>query len=379
MPNAGSPHLAGADLPERPTSSGFVALDNATAFRVTAEFDGGTGLAEECGARVRDSLDRNGFVIVDGLLTRREAGVGQELIERTAGDPTRNMSQFASQTDNRYRRRNFCSLPSSPDTLRFVSTICRRLEPVISEYCGRSRPLLEITTLTSHQGCSHQYVHRDPDCVLSMFVAVEDVAPEQGGTLFVPGTHKFGGSNLRMGGRAEEFMELYRIACNARIFLYNLKALLRMRREGNPELEPHEFRDRVFSRSRDDHQPNLLRLLTGRTFQFHFGMLGPGNLWKLFRYRKMLARSFSLVRTSPRKGSVIIYRSDILHAGGDNRSRKARHLLSLSLGRDVIDPEQWDLSYSPDPTLRAAPRSYGDLLEEGDAPVPWGTARLGGC
>lgn len=67
---------------------------------------------------------------------------------------------------------------------------------------------------------------------------------------------------------------------------------------------------------------------------------------------------------------MILYRSDILHAGGDNRSSKPRNLLSLSLGRDSIDPEQWDFSYSPDPTLRAARRSYGDLLEEGDARFP---------
>jgi ectoine hydroxylase-related dioxygenase (phytanoyl-CoA dioxygenase family) len=376
MPDPGPFSLAHNSRSSRSDeSSAFVPLGDSSEFQVTAEFDGGTGLSEECADTIRECLDRSGFVIVDGLLTRREADAGQGLIDQTVNDPKRHMSQFASETDNRYRRRNFCSLPSTPESLRFVSTLCRRLEPVISEYCGRSRPLLEITTLTSHQGSSHQYIHRDPDCVLSMLVAVDDIAPEQGGTLFVPGTHKYGGANIRMDGRAFEFMELYRIACNFRILAYNLKALLRMRRCGHPNLEPGEFRDRVFSRQQDDHQPNLLRFVTGKTYQFRVGMLGPRNLWKLFRYRKLLSESFRMVRTAPRKGSVILFRSDLMHAGGDNRSERPRNLLSLSIGRDVVNPDQWDLSYSPDPTLRANPQTYGDLLKEMDSPVPVGSAR----
>lgn len=374
MPDTGSLPLAGSRLARSGESSAFAPPGDTSEFRILAEFDGGTGLSEECAESIRDRLDRNGFVIVDGLLTRREADVGKALIDRTVNDPGRHMSQFASETDNRYRRRNFCSLPSTAESLRFVSTVCRRLEPVISEYCGRSRPLLEITTLTSHQGSSHQYIHRDPDCVLSMLVAVDDITAEQGGTLFVPGTHKYGGANIRMDGRAFEFMELYRIACNARILVYNLKALLRMRRHGHPDLAPGEFRDRVFSRRQDDHQPNLLRFVTGKTYQFRLGMLGPRNLWKLFRHRKLLSESFRMVRTSPRKGSVILFRSDVMHAGGDNRSERPRNLLSLSIGRDVINPDQWSLSYSPDPTLRANPQTYGDLLKETETPFPAGAA-----
>lgn len=371
VPLTGGSGLSGSGAP-----SAFTPSNDTLAFQITAEFDGGTGLSEDCASSVQGCLDRNGFVIIHGLLTRREADAGLDLINETLNNPMRHVSQFASETDNRYHRRSFCSLPSTPETLGFASTICSRLEPVISEYCGRSRPLLEITTLTSHQGSSHQYVHRDPDCVLSMLVAVDDITDEQGGTLFLPGTHKYGGANMRMNGRAFEFMELYRIACNARILVYNLKALLRMRRCGKPSLEPGEFRDRVFSRQRDDHQPNLLRFLTGRTYQFRAGMLGPRNLWKLFRYRKLLSESFRLVRTAPGKGSVILYRSDVMHAGGDNRSERPRKLLSLSIARDVITPAQWALSYSPDLTLRSEPRTYGDLLGTPGDWSPAGSARL---
>lgn len=339
-------------------------------FEIAAAFNGGARLSEDCATSVRECLDRHGFAIVDGLLARGEADAGLGMINQTLENPERQVSQFASETDSNYHRRNFCSLPSTPESLHLASSICKRLEPVISEYCGHSRSLLEITTLTSHQGSSHQYIHRDPDAVLSMLVAVEDIGPDQGGTLFVPGTHKFGGANIQMGGRAFEFMELYRIACNARILLHNLASLVRMRRRGNPGLEPGEFRDRTFSRRQDDHQPNLLRFLVGKTYQFNLGMLGPGNLWKLFRHRKLLEQTFRMVRTAPRKGSVILFRSDLMHAGGDNLSHRSRKLLSLSIARDRIYPEQWALSYSPDPTLRAHPVSYGDLLKRAEGPGP---------
>src|SRR5699024_1022543 len=176
-------------------------------------------------------------------------------------------------------------------------------------------------------------------------------------------THKFGGANIRMGGRAFELMELFRTACNARIMLRNFRMLRQMRRDRSRPLRPGEFRDRVFSRKRDDQQPNFVRLLSGRTYQFNIGMLYPVRLWKIFRNRHLLDSTFRVVRTSPKKGTVILFRSDLMHAGGDNRSERPRHLMSLSIARDVMNPEQWSLSYSPDPTLLNNPYTFGELLQ----------------
>jgi ectoine hydroxylase-related dioxygenase (phytanoyl-CoA dioxygenase family) len=346
-------------------------------FEVAARIESNGQLTAECAQAVCERLDRHGFAIVPGVLSDSEARTGLGLIKQTVDDPERHMSQFASETDNQYKRRNFCALPSTPASIRFAASLCKRLEGVISEYCGHSRALLEITTLTSHKGSSHQYIHRDPDCVLSMMIVVDDITPEQGGTLFVPGTHKFGGANIRMDGRAFEFMELFRAACNARIMLHNFRMLWRMRHDEDCPLGPGEFRDRVFSRKQDDHQPNILRFLAGRTYQFHIRMLSPVRLWKTFKNRRRLDEAFRPVRTAPKKGTVILFRSDLMHAGGDNHSDRPRHLMSLSIARDVINPDQWALSYSPDPTLREHPYTFGDLLRTADAPTPLGSARSG--
>ncbi len=336
-------------------------------FEVAAILDDKGRLTGDCVRQALSIMDQHGLVILTGLLSQSEADVGAALIRQTIDDPDRSRCAFASQTDNRYKRRDFCSLPSTPTVTGFAATLSRRLEAIISAYCDRSHPLLEITTLTSYRGSSHQYIHRDPSGVISIFAAVEDVSAQQGGTVFVPGTQLTDRAGSRRGDIADEAMAMFRLKWNCRIFAANLKKLWHMRNDEAAPLAPGEFRDRVFSSKWDEHQPNLLRFALGKNSQFSLRMLGPGSLWRLYRHRKALDDQFHLVRTAPRKGTVIVYASDLLHAGPDNRSPVPRRLFSMSIAREAIETKRWHAGYSPHPSLMARPMSFGDLL---DSPPP---------
>lgn len=332
-------------------------------FEVAAVLDRQGRLTDQCVREALTMMDTHGLVMLTNLLSDDEADAGLELIRQTIDDPERNQCAFASETDNRYRRRDFCSLPSTPPATAFAARLCQRLEGVFAPYCDRSHPLLEVTTLTSYFGASHQYIHRDPSGVISLFAAVDTVTEQQGGTVFVPGTHMYDGAERKHRGKAYELMELFRIKANCRILIYNLKKLWAMRTADEARLAPGEFFDRVFSRKWDEHQPNLMRFVLGKNPQFSLRMLGPGTVWKLYRHRKAIGSLFRLVQTAPRKGTVILYRSDLLHAGPDNRSLHPRRLFSMSIARDFIEPKQWHAGYSPHPTLIAHPMSFGDLLD----------------
>lgn len=337
--------------------------NDTSAFEVPVRLDANGKLAAPCVAEALKRMDTHGLVVLTGLLSDAEADIGRDLIRQTIADPDRSRCTFASETDNHYVRRDFCSLPSNPDVIGFAAMLCQRLEGVYAEYCGRSRSLLEIITLTSYLGSSHQYIHRDPIGVISLLAAVEDVSEQQGGTVFIPGTHMHGGAENKHGGAAYELMELYRIRCNWRILRHNLAKLVGMRRSQSTPLAPGEFRDRVFSTSWDQHQPNLLRFLAGKNLQFSIKMLGPRILWKLYRRRKELSQLFNLVQSAPRKGTVILYRSDLLHAGPDNRTATPRRFFGMSFARDIVDHKFWHDGYSPHPSLSANPITLGDLLE----------------
>lgn len=346
--------------------------NDTSAFEVPAALDEQGRLTAQCVRQALAMMDANGLVILTDLLSDEEADLGLALIRQTIADPDRNRCTFASETDNRYVRRDFCSLPATPAVTSFAGMFCKRLEGIYSEYCGRSRSLLEVITLTSYRGSSHQYIHRDPMGVISLLAAVEDVSDQQGGTVFVPGTHMYAGAENRHGGQAYALMELFRIRSNWRIFLHNLKKLMVMRKSTETPLAPGEFRDRVFSTKWDQHQPNLLRFVLGKNAQFSLRHLGPRNLWKLYREGKALDQTFRLFQTAPRKGSVILYRSDLLHAGPDNRSSRPRRFFGMSIARDMIETKYWHDGYSPDPTLTANPLTLGDLLAA--PPLPTGQA-----
>lgn len=306
-------------------------------------------------------LDEHGFVVIPRLLSQAETSSGLELVKRAIADPNREAGTFASQTDIRFKRRDFTPLPSNDRVLSFASLLCKRLDKALLEYCGRTRPVLEISTLTSHAGASHQYIHRDPPGVLCMFAAVDDVSSEQGGTVFIPGTHFFNGGEARHGGKANVLMPLIQDRTNARILRYNLAKLRRMHRAG--ELAAGEYKERVFSRRRDNHQPNLLRFLSARNAVFDISAYRPRSLLARWRNREVVDKAFRLVQTAPQAGTVILYRSDMLHAGPDNRTDRPRYFFSMSIARDVMGEKLRNDGYSPHSTLRADPKTLGDLLD----------------
>jgi hypothetical protein len=337
-------------------------------FEVPAELDENGRLTRTCAKQVCKVLDDHGFVVIPRLLTDEEAAAGLGIVREAIADPHREMGAFASQTDIRYKRRDFCPLPSTEPVLSYAAMLCRRLDTALIEYCGRTRPVLEISTLTSYLGSSHQYIHRDPDGVICLFTALDDISPAQGGTVFVPGTHKFSGAEMKHGGKANLLMGLYQTLCNMRILRYNLANLQRIRKRAEPPITRQEYRDRVFSRRYDNHQPNLLRFFLGKNPVFSLSKLGPSAILKLLRKRKELETTFRLIQSAPAKGTVILYRSDMLHAGPDNRSAKPRFFFSMSLARDIILPKQWRDGYSPHSSLLAEPKTLGDLLDRRDEP-----------
>ena len=335
-----------------------------SAFEVEAEVDADSRITRACAQRICKAIDAHGFVVVRNFFSGEEASAGLEVVKGTLADPERERSSFASQTDIRYRRRDFCPLPSSQSVLRFCALLARRGERVLTEYCSSAWPVLEISTLTSYPGCSHQYLHRDPSGVLCIFLALEDVSSEQGGTVLAPGTHPYIGSHRGYGGKADLLARLFQLQFNLHVLRYNLRKIMRLWRLGEPKISTQEFRERVFSRTKDAHQPNLLYFLRkGPNAVFNLRSFGLRTLIRLFQFGREAAEAFRLVQASPKKGSCIIYRSDILHAGPDNRSRKPRYFFNINLARDVIHPDAWQNGYSPHSSLRAKPMTLGELID----------------
>lgn len=332
-------------------------------FEVPAELDKDDCLTRECAQKICQVMDKSGFVVIPHLLSNQEASKGLKIVSDYIADPNREMGSFASQTDIQHKRRDFCPLPSTEPVLSYSAMLCQRLEKVLAEYCGKTRQVLEISTMASYLGSSHQYIHSDPDGVLCLFAAVDNVSSDQGGTLFVPETHKYSGVDMKHGGKAELLTSLYQTFTNFRILRYNLTNLWHIRKVAEPPIGWQELRERFFSSNFDNHQPNLARFILGKNEIFHLFSLGPHKLLSLFSYRKTINKIFRLVQTSPQKGTVILYRSDMLHAGPDNRSLKPRFFFGMSIARDIIFPKQWRDGYAPHTSLISEPKLLGELLD----------------
>lgn len=349
---------------QRTEESFMITLDishDTSEFEVAADFTAGLTnngqLSESCALEVCRLLDTQGFAVITGLLNTDEADYGLSMVRQYLDEPDRQKGEFASQTDMLYGRRDFCPLPSDPGVLSYAAMFAQRLQPAIGEYCGTTRKVLEISTMTSYRGASHQYLHRDPDGVLCLFAAVDDISPEQGGTVFVPGTHKYSGADMMLDGRASFLTGLYQAKCNYSILKHNLKSLWKLRKA--TFLSRREWLDRVFSTRYDNHQPNVFRFLLGKNPVFSFNLK---TLLKIRRNRSALAKHFRLVQTAPRKGSVILYRSDMLHAGPDNHTDRPRYFFGMSIARDVVFEQQWREGYSSHESLLQNPQNFGDLL-----------------
>jgi ectoine hydroxylase-related dioxygenase (phytanoyl-CoA dioxygenase family) len=307
------------------------------------------------------TIDVHGFALLSDVLSGEESDKLRQEVDGIVSAPSREVASFASQTDSQFRRRNFVALPMSPEILQAAQKLTKRLCKVLSQYTGTSRSLLEVSALISYFGSSHQYLHRDPPGVISIFVALNDIAPGQGGTLFVPDSHQYCGSNEKHGGKADTWLELFRTATNWRVLCHNFKKVWSMR--SNNQLAPGEFSARTFSNAKDDHQPNLWRFLTARNYHFDIGKLTPVFFLQWLRYRGDIEKEYRLVQLKLRKGSVVVYRSDVLHAGPDNQSSNPRIYFSLSFARDTMGDQIRRSGYTAHPSLLSNPRTLGDLLD----------------
>jgi len=332
---------------------------NTSEFEVAAQVTDDGKIGESCAIEICRLLDTYGFAVITDLLDEHEANHGFSLMQQYLQDPERQKGDFASQTDMLYGRRDFCPLPSSSDVLAYAAMFAKRLHPAIGEYCGKTRKILEISTMTSYRGASHQYIHRDPDGVLCLFAAVDDVSPEQGGTVFVPGTHRYSGSDMMFDGNLNFLTRLYQAKCNYSILKHNIKSLWKLYKSKAVSISRREFLDRVFSTRYDNHQPNLFRFITGKNSVFSFNL---HTILQSRKHRSEITENFRLVQTAPQKGSVILYRSDMLHAGPDNHTDRPRYFFGMSIARDIIFEKQWHEGYSPHASLLQNPQNFGDLL-----------------
>jgi len=65
-----------------------------------------------------------------------------------------------------------------------------------------------------------------------------------------------------------------------------------MRKMGEPEISKQNFRDRVFSKRYDNHQPNLASFFLRRNDLFDIFSLLPHKLLKLFKHQKYIDENF---------------------------------------------------------------------------------------
>lgn len=113
-------------------------------FEVQAELDEKGHITHACTNKICEILGKSGSVIIPHLLSDQKTKTGLKIVNDSIADPDWEMSSFASQTDIRYRRRDFCPLPSTKPVISYAAMFCQRLEKVLGECCGRTRQVLEI-------------------------------------------------------------------------------------------------------------------------------------------------------------------------------------------------------------------------------------------
>lgn len=322
-----------------------------TAFEVAPRFDADGVITAESLDEIRAVMDDNGFVILPGFLTPDEVETGRGLQDGTIVDVAGETSQFASETDIHYRRRDFHAIPWTDTTHRFLSSVLGRTGDLLRPYMDDDAALLECSAMISYPGSSHQYLHRDPDGAISVFLVLDDVDRKRGGTVFVPGSHRDDSTDVYV----------YARMINAVVFAHNLVKLVKMRLGRGPEPGPGEIRSRLWSRLADRHQPNLLGFLTGKNIYMSIRDFFPDRLFRLVTRGPRAWRSYQLVGTAPDTGTVIVWHSRIFHAGPDNVSDGARMIMTVSLSRDGFDAYEWREAYQPHSSMVGNPTRVAEL------------------
>ena len=154
-----------------------------------------------------DKLARDGFVGLGSLLSGEEAGAAVDFFRQQQGYA----SQTPLQSDGVLRPfdddilqkdnlgRYFCFSSGTSLACPQVTTLTRHpvLREIAAAYLGFTPTLYSVNTIATSKGQSDHYVmrmHRDYDAFASLtfFVCWTSVAPNNGATIYLRGSHRSG-------------------------------------------------------------------------------------------------------------------------------------------------------------------------------------------
>lgn len=90
---------------------------------------------------------------------------------------------------------------------------------------------------------------------------------------------------------------------------------------------------------------------------------GVSVYWQMRKNKQALQEKYRLVQAAPRKGSIILYLSDMLYAGPNIKSDKPWYFITLNIARDDISHDHWHDGFSSHQFLVDKPKNFGDLLD----------------
>ena len=146
-----------------------------------------------------DALRREGVVRVAGvlppalcaaLLRRVNETLASSIAAVEAG--TLNETDAFGRVHER-RHRYDVKLPLVAETEAALRTLAHTLRPLVASAVGDAAELFDLSAVVADPGAAEQPLHpdqawTDAATVVTAFVALQDVAPDMGPTLFVPGT-----------------------------------------------------------------------------------------------------------------------------------------------------------------------------------------------
>jgi hypothetical protein len=152
-----------------------------------------------------DQVARDGFLGLGPLLSRQEADAAVAYFRGQSGYPSQTplqsdgvlqpFDEHALRADG--AGRYFCFSSRTSLACPQVATLTRHpvLREIAAAYLGFAPDLYSVNTIATSKGSSDHYVmrmHRDYDAFacLTFFVCWTDVAPDNGATIYLPGSHK---------------------------------------------------------------------------------------------------------------------------------------------------------------------------------------------
>jgi len=154
-------------------------------------------------SRLQEEFDRDGYVSIPGFFDTDEIETIRENKERFIRDVVPSMSETEVYYDNKddlstlKQLQNmgkhdsfFGNLLAAESKLSRLAEVClgESMEPKNLQYFNKS-PSVSTPTPPHQDG---YYFHLTPNLAVTMWIALEDVAPEQGCVNYVQGSHRYG-------------------------------------------------------------------------------------------------------------------------------------------------------------------------------------------